>query len=251
MAQLLRASRLLQGLSLLGAGLGFCLHLLYILYRYFGAGHVPIASPHEATSFFAWCIFLIFFALQYRYRLGLLGAFVIPLGAALMVVAALMPQELRPLSPVLRSHWLGVHTVLAFLANASFALATGVGLMYLVQEHYVKSKHLGELFQRLPSLQRLDELNYRLITVGFPLFSLAIITGALWAQNAWGSYWSWDPREVWSLVTWLIFATVLHARLLRGWRGRRAALLTILGFVTILVAFFGIKLLRKGQHVFL
>ncbi|MBM4129353.1 MAG: c-type cytochrome biogenesis protein CcsB, partial [Nitrospira sp.] len=129
--------------------------------------------------------------------------------------------------------------------------ASGIGTMYLVQERYVKSKHLGGLFARLPSLQTLDELNYRLITFGFPLLTLAIITGALWAESAIGTYWRWDTREVWSLITWFIYAIVLHARLTAGWRGRRAAILSIVGFLTILVAFFGIKLLQKGYHVFL
>jgi len=163
----------------------------------------------------------------------------------------MLPREIKPLSPVLQSYWLGIHTVLAFLGNAAFAMAFGIGLMYLVQEHYVKSKHLGGLFERLPSLQTLDEINYRLITIGFPLLTLAIITGVLWAESAWGSYWNWDPREVWSLITWFIYAIVLHARLIAGWRGKKAALLSIIGFLTILIAFFGIKLLQKGLHVFL
>jgi cytochrome c-type biogenesis protein CcsB len=123
--------------------------------------------------------------------------------------------------------------------------------MYLIQEHHVKSKHLGGLFERLPSLQTLDELNYRLITMGFPLLTLAILTGSLWAESAWGSFWRWDPREVWSLVSWFIYAIILHARLVAGWRGKRAAILSIAGFLTILIAFFGIKLLHKGLHVFL
>jgi cytochrome c-type biogenesis protein CcsB len=103
----------------------------------------------------------------------------------------------------------------------------------------------------LPSLQTLDEINYRLITFGFPLLTLAIITGALWAETAWGSYWNWDPRETWSLITWFIYAIVLHARLVAGWRGKRAALLSMIGFLTIIIAFFGVKLLKKGLHVFL
>ena len=151
---------------------------------------------------------------------------------------------------MLQSHWLGVHTVLAFLSNAAFALAFGIGLMYLVQEHHVKSKHLGGLFERLPSLQTLDDINYRLITWGFPLLTLAIITGALWAQSALGNYWNWDPRETVSLITWLIYAIILHARLVAGWRGKRAALLSILAFLIILAAFFGIKMFRIGYHVF-
>ncbi|MEW6161772.1 MAG: c-type cytochrome biogenesis protein CcsB [Nitrospirota bacterium] len=231
--------------------IGFALHTANIIYRYVVAGHIPITNFHEATSFFSWCIVLIFFILQFRYRVSLLSSFVMPIVFVLMLSSSMLPKEIKPLSPALQSYWLGVHTVIAFLGNAAFALASGVGTMYLVQEHYVKSKHLGGLFVRLPSLQTLDELNYRLITLGFPLLTLAIITGSLWAESAWGSYWRWDPREVWSLITWFIYAIVLHARLTAGWRGRRAAILSIIGFLTILVAFFSIKLLRKGLHVFL
>jgi cytochrome c-type biogenesis protein CcsB len=250
--ELFRSSKPALTLMLVSLALGFGFHTASILYRYFVAGHLPITNPHEATSFFAWCVVFLFFLLEYRYKIGLLGSFIIPIAVALMVSSALLPKGVKPLSPILRSNWLGVHTVFAFMANASFALAAGVGVMYLVQEHYVKAKrHLAGLFQRLPSLQRLDEINYRLITVGFPLFTLAMITGMLWADSAWGSYWRWDAREVWSLITWLIFAIVLHARLIAGWRGRRAAVLAIIGFVTIIVAFGGVKLLQKGQHVFL
>lgn len=250
-AGLFKNSKVLVLLVLLSAALGFGFHTASIFNRYFVAGHLPITNPHEATSFFAWCIILIFFLLEYRYKIGLLGSFIIPIAFALMASAALLPKDVKPLSPLLQSNWLGIHTLFAFLANASFALAAGVGIMYLVQEHYVKSKHLGDLFQRLPSLQRLDEINYRLITIGFPLFTFAMISGMLWADSAWGSYWNWEPREVWSLITWIIFAIILHARLLAGWRGKKAAVLSIIGFLTIIIAFAGIKLLQKGQHVFL
>jgi cytochrome c-type biogenesis protein CcsB len=249
--ELFRGSKITSRIILLLAGTGFGVHTVNIVYRYITAGHIPITNAHEATSFFSWCIILIFFILQFRYRIILLSSFIMPVVFVLMLSSSMLPREIKPLSPVLQSYWLGIHTVLAFLGNAAFALAFGIGSMYLVQEHYVKSKHLGGLFERLPSLQTLDEINYRLITFGFPLLTLAIITGALWAESAWGSYWNWDPREVWSLITWFIYAIILHARLTAGWRGRRAALLSIVGFLTILIAFFGIKLLQKGLHVFI
>jgi cytochrome c-type biogenesis protein CcsB len=231
-------------------GFGFAIHTVIIIYRYVTAGHIPITNPHEATYFFSWCIVFIFFMLQFRYKLNLLSSFIMPVVFVLMLSSSMLPREIKPLSPMLQSYWLGIHAVLAFLGNAAFALAFGVGSMYLVQEHHVKSKRLGGLFERLPSLQTLDEINYRLITFGFPLLTLAIITGALWAESAWGSYWNWDPRETWSLITWFIYAIVLHARLVAGWRGKRAALLSMIGFLTIIIAFFGIKLLQKGLHVF-
>jgi len=248
--ELFASSKATSRLMLISAGAGLLLHTASLIQRYAVAGHMPVASPFEATSFFAWCIVVLFFALEFKHRVGLMGSFIMPVVLVLLITASLLPREVKPLSPVLQSTWFGVHTVLAFAGDAAFALAFGVGIMYLVQEHYVKSKHLGGLFQRLPSLQSLDYINYRLITIGFPLLTLAIISGALWAESAWGGYWRWDPREVWALITWLIYALILHARLLAGWRGRRAAILSIIGFVSVLVAFFGIKLLHKGLHVF-
>lgn len=249
--ELFKGSKITSRIMLALAVSGFAVHTVNIVFRYVSAGHIPITNPHEATSFFSWCIVLIFFMLQSRYKVNLLSSFIMPVVFVLMLSSLMLPTDMKPLSPVLQSYWLGIHTVFAFLGNAAFALAFGIGSMYLVQEHYVKTKHLGDLFERLPSLQTLDEINYRLITFGFPLLTLAIITGALWAESAWGSYWNWDPRETWSLITWFIYAIILHARLIAGWRGKRAALLSILGFLTIIIAFFGIKLLQKGLHVFL
>ena len=233
------------------AATGFAFHTSNIIARYVISGHIPIANLHEASSFFAWCIVLLFFLLEYRYKLGLLGSFIMPLVFVLMLSSSMLPRKINvELDPVLRSYWLGIHTVLAFMGDAAFAMAFGIGIMYLIQEHYVKSKHLGGLFQRLPSLQTLDEINYRLITIGFPFLTLAIITGALWAQSAWGSYWRWDPKEVWSLITWFIYAVVLHVRLIAGWRGKRAAILSIIGFCAVMFTFFGVNFILKSIHSF-
>jgi cytochrome c-type biogenesis protein CcsB len=123
--------------------------------------------------------------------------------------------------------------------------------MYLIQERHVKSKHLSGLFQRLPSLQALDEINYRLISLGFPLLTLAIITGAIWANTAWGKPLQGDPKEVWSLITWLIYALVLHLRITVGWRGKKTAILSIIGFLIVIFTFFGVTLILKGPHAFI
>jgi len=193
---------------------------------------------------------MLFFFLEYRYRVGLLGSFIMPVVFLIMLTSSMLPRKIENLSPLLQSSWLFFHTAFAFIGDAAFAMAFGVGIMYLVQEHYVKSKHLGGLFQRLPSLQILDEMNYRLITIGFPFLTLAIITGALWAESSLGSYWRWDPKEVWSLITWFIYALVLHVRLTVGWRGKKAAILSIIGFCVVLFTFFGVNLLLKGYHSF-
>jgi cytochrome c-type biogenesis protein CcsB len=230
--------------------LGFLSHTLSILLRFYESSHIPITNFYEASSFFSWCIVLLFFFLEYKYRIGLLGSFILPFVLILLLSSSTLPAEIKPLNPLLQSYWLGIHTVFVFLGNAAFALAFGIGIMYLIQEKYVKSKHLGGLFERLPSLQILDEVNYRLITIGFPFLTLAIISGALWAEKAWGSYWRWDPKEVWALITWFIYALVLHVRLVSGWRGKRAALLSIIGFASVLFTFLGVRFLIKGIHIF-
>ncbi len=231
--------------------IGFVFHTANIVIRYIEGGHIPITNLHEGSSFFTWCIVVLFLFLEFRYKIGLLGSFIMPIVFVLMLSSSVFPREINPsLNPVLQSYWLGIHTTLAFLGDAAFAMAAGLGVMYLIQERYVKSKHLSGLFQRLPSLQILDEINYRLISLGFPLLTLAIITGVIWANTAWGTYWRWDPKEVWSLITWLIYALVLHLRLTVGWRGKKAAGLSIIGFGLVIFTFFGVNLLLKGLHAF-
>jgi len=232
------------------AMIGFLFQSANIVARYLKGGHIPITTIHEASSFFSWCILLLFFFHEFRYKLGLLGSFIMPIVFILMLSSSVFPREVRSLSPILRSYWFGIHVILAFLGDAAFAMACGIGIMYLIQERYVKSKHLSKLFQRLPSLEILDEINYHLITLGFPLLTLAIITGAIWANSVWGTYWRWDPKEVWSLITWLIYALLLHLRLSYGWRGKKASILSIGGFLFVLFTFFGVSLMMKGFHVF-
>jgi cytochrome c-type biogenesis protein CcsB len=141
-------------------------------------------------------------------------------------------------------------TTLAFLADASFAIAFGVGIMYLIQERQLKRKNPGAFYRRLPNLDVLDELDYKAIALGFPLLTLAIVTGSIWANSAWGYYWGWEPKEIWSLITWLIYAAYLHARLVGGWRGRKAAYLAVIGFAIVIFTFLGVNLLLPGQHAF-
>ena len=120
--------------------------------------------------------------------------------------------------------------------------------MYVIQENQIKNKKWSQFLHRLPSLQTLDDLNYLCLSLGFPFLTLGIITGSIWAEYAWGSYWNWDPKETWSLVTWLIYAALLHGRLTIGWRGRRAAYFLIIGFAVVLFTFLGVNLLLPGLH---
>ncbi|OGU08733.1 MAG: c-type cytochrome biogenesis protein CcsB, partial [Geobacteraceae bacterium GWC2_58_44] len=130
----------------------------------------------------------------------------------------------------------------------AFAISFGVSIMYLIQSHFLKKRRLGPMFQKLPPLDMLDDISYRCLTFGFPLLTFAIISGAIWAETAWGTYWSWDPKETWSLITWFIYAALLHGRLTTGWRGRKAAMLSIFGFAVVLFTFLGVNLLLGGLH---
>lgn len=229
---------------------GFTFHTFNILHRFITAGYLPITGMHQASSFYAWCIVIIYFVLNFRYKANILGAFILPIVFIFMLSSSIFPKEIKPLSPVLQSSWLWIHTLFAFLGNASFAVASALGVMYLIQRKLLKSKQVHGLSKRLPSLQTIDELNYKLINLGFPLLTLAIITGAIWAETAWGTFWRWDPKEVWSLITWFVYAIIIHIRLRSGWRGRHAAILSIVGFLTVLVTFFGVNLLSHTFHSF-
>jgi cytochrome c-type biogenesis protein CcsB len=228
--------------------LGFVCHAFLTFARYLAAGYTPITNLHESLSFFSLAVTGVFLAFQWRYRAEVLGSFVTPVALLLLLASARFSADISPLNPALRSGWLGVHTVAAFSGYAAFAVAFSAGIMYLIQEHFLKKKKLGALYRRLPSLETLDDINYRCLTIGFPLLTVAIVTGAIWAESAWGSYWSWDPKETWSLITWFIYAALLHGRLTTGWRGRRAALLAIIGFCVLLFTFLGVNLLLKGLH---
>jgi cytochrome c-type biogenesis protein CcsB len=221
------------------AGLG--VHTLGLVVRFFEAGYTPVTSVHEAMSFFAWCIVALYVLLQLRYRLPSLGAFASPVAVVFVLSAVVIPGQIEPLPAALQSSWLPIHVGFLFFGNGAFTLAAAAGVMYLIQERQLKRKRLSGWFRRLPNLDVLDELNYRCLTIGFPLLTGGIITGAIWAQQAWGTYWSWDPKETWSLISWLLYAALLHGRLNVGWRGRRAAVWALIGFGSVVFTFLGVN----------
>lgn len=218
--------------------------------RHSAAGGTPVTSLHESLAFFAWCLVLLFLLLDLRFRLTVMGAFAAPLALLLMIGSVLSPDVVVRLDPVLKSWLFPFHIAFAFLGNAAFALAFGAGVMYLLQDRMLKSKRFTGIYQRLPSLDSLDRVNYTCLSVGFPLMTLGIISGAFWAYTAWGSYWSWDPKETWALLTWFLYAALLHGRLTIGWRGRKAAIFAIVAFMFLLFTFFGVNLLLGGYHTF-
>jgi cytochrome c-type biogenesis protein CcsB len=213
-----------------------------------GIGHAPLSNLYESLVFFAWTAGLVYLFLEYKYKSPLVGAFVTPIAFLAMAYASMSPNindRIQPLVPALKSNWLIAHVATCFFGYAAFAIAFGISIMYLIKAR--KPEEANGIAGHLPKLPVLDELTHQMVLFGFLFLTAGIITGAVWANSAWGSYWSWDPKETWSLITWFIYATLLHARLMRGWQGRKIAYLSILGFSAVLFTYFGVNLL-PGLH---
>lgn len=227
---------------------GAIFHAASITARSVEMEQLAVTSSQEALSFFALMLVVTYLAVQVRLQLRILGSFVSPLAVIFMLASSLLPTNMIPRSGIFQSGWVVLHVATLFLANALFALAFSVGVMYLLQENQIKRKHFGVLYSRLPSLERLDKINYYCLVFGFPLMTAGLIVGFTYASTVWRSPWNWDPKEVSALITWVIYAILLHERLTVGWRGRRAAWMAIFGFSAVLVTFLGVNLVLKGHH---
>ena len=243
-------SRLGTYLSLLG----FSAQTLAIILRWvesyeMGVGHAPFSNLYESLIFFAWTLMFLYLILEWRTKNRTIGAFVTPLAFLAMAYASFSPNissHIQPLIPALKSNWLISHVITCFFGYAAFAISFGVSIMYLLKRLDTEDKN--NLFLKLiPSTTILDDLNYQMIVIGFLMLTLGIITGSVWAHSAWGTYWSWDPKETWSLITWLVYASVIHTRLVKGWTGKKIAILSIVGFACVLFTYFGVNYLA-GLH---
>jgi cytochrome c-type biogenesis protein CcsB len=227
---------------------GFLCHSAVIGYGFVRSGHIPIQNLSETLYFAGWAIAGVFLIFQYKFKLKILGIYAAPLATLVMVIASQLPREPVQVKNIFKSFWIIVHVITIFIGEASFALACGIGLLYLIQEHAIKSKHHGFFFKRLPSLELLDSTGYACIIAGFTMLTLGLISGFVYAKLVWGKFWSWDPKEIWSGITWLLYAALLHQRLSVGWRGRRAAIMAIIGFAVILFTFLGVNFILHGHH---
>jgi cytochrome c-type biogenesis protein CcsB len=215
-----------------------------------GYGHIPLSNMYEALVSMAWCIVLVLILMEQKFKTETMGAFVFPIVSIAMAYASLAPSvqdEIEPLIPALQSNWLTYHVMTCFLGYAAFAVSFGASIAFLLKKKDAPPS-TEEDAVTLPALDLLDEIVYKGNAVGFLLLGIGIITGAVWANYAWGSYWSWDPKETWSLITWLIYAAFLHARLTRGWRGSKTAILSIIGFCGVLFTFLGVNYVLSGLH---
>jgi len=212
-----------------------------------GYGHAPFSNMYESLVFFSWTVAVLYVFVEYRYRERIIGVFATPLIFLAIAYASLSPNigdEIKPLIPALKSNWLIAHVITCFLGYAGFAVAFGFSIMYLIRP---ADSSRNTLMSRLPGLSLVDELTHQMVMFGFLFLTIGIITGAVWANSAWGTYWSWDPKETWSLITWFIYAIMLHLRMMRGWHGKRIAWVSIVGFMAVLFTYFGVNLL-PGLH---
>ncbi len=226
--------------------LGGLVHTAAIGVRWNAAGHIPFTNMYEYANIMAWMAVVSFLMILRRYYRPLIGLAVSPLIVVLIVSASMLPNDVHSqLVPALQSYWLHIHVALAAVGEGAFLVATAVSVMYLV---VVRRRKSGAETGISP--ETLEEINYRALAIGYPLFTIgALFAGAIWAYEAWGSFWSWDPKEVGSLVIWLFYTLFLHGRYQRGWRGNRAAWMSIIGFVMILLSFFG-NIFLGGQHAY-
>ena len=209
-------------------------------------GHIPVSNLYEVFILFSMITAMFYLYYEQRYATRQLGPFVLLVIAA--AVAFLLwytvtrdAADIQPLVPALQSWWMKIHVPANFIGYGTFALAAMVGSAYLLKSH-------GYLVDRLPPLDVLDDVMYKSISVGFAFFTVATILGALWAADAWGGYWSWDPKETWALIVWLNYAAWLHMRLMSGLRGRVAAWWALIGLVVTTFAFLGVNMFLSGLH---
>lgn len=229
-------------------GLGLISQTFAMISRGLAIGHAPLTNMYEFISLLAWFAAVLYFIFQRLYRQPVLGALICFGIIMLLASASLLPKNAnQQLVPALQSYWLGIHVSLAALGEAAFLVAFAANILFLLKSGL---KPDSPFARHLPDAEKADQIGYKAVTVGYPLFTVgALFAGAIWAEQAWGRFWSWDPKEVGSLIVWLVYSAYLHARLVKGWSGRRAAMLSAIGFLCTLFTFFA-NLVLGGLHAY-
>ncbi|MDX8397480.1 MAG: c-type cytochrome biogenesis protein CcsB [Mariprofundaceae bacterium] len=213
-------------------------------------GHAPVSNIYEVFILLFCITSIIYLQWEKRYEAKAMGAFVMALVAAGVFFGIWLESvgqaEIKPLVPALQSYWMKIHVPMNFVGYGAFAVACGAGMAYLVRE-WLESRG-SKMVAVFPSLEQLDQLAYKSVAVGFPAFTLATILGAAWAAEAWGGYWSWDPKETWALIVWLVYGAYLHVRISHGWHGRTLAWWTVVSFLVTVFCFLGVNMYLAGLH---
>jgi cytochrome c-type biogenesis protein CcsB len=227
---------------------GWGLHTLALISAWVDLGVFPAVNLRQSLDIFSWALMGAGMLVNLRLGIMILGAVLGPAAALLLLAASVLPQITGQPGELLKSIWMPVHIITVFLGFGLLFLNYISSWLYLMQERQIRNKSLGPLFSRLPSLSRLDELSQSALVLGFAFMTLGMMSGAVFAQIALGSYWRWDPKEVWSLITWLMYAGLMHTRLVKGWRGRKGAWFSIWAFAILIFTFLGVGLLFSGYH---
>jgi cytochrome c-type biogenesis protein CcsB len=226
--------------------------------RWIISGYFPLSNLYESLLFLDWCLLFILIVAETKTRTKLLGAILLPIILLIISFASLIlptqMQEAAPLVPALQSNWLMMHVSMMMLSYATLILGSLLSILFLVVQKFTTNANTIQVAKqnikqtKIQLLENIDTWSYRTIGLGFPFLTIGIIAGAVWANEAWGSYWSWDPKETWALITWLIFAAYIHARLTKGWVGEKAALLGSIGFIIVWICYLGVNFLGQGLH---
>ena len=225
--------------------LGLVLHTAALVCRGIGAGRLPLTNQYEFATSFAWGLCLVSLIFIRKYKFSVLGALSVPVIFLVIGYAAMQSKEVHELMPALRSNWLGFHVSTAIIAYGSFGVSFALSLIFLLRDKMGDDSFLG---QHVPDRERLDYISYRAVSLGLLFLTFCMISGSIWAERAWGSYWSWDPKETWSLVTWLVYAVYLHLRIRRGFKGKSAAVFAVIGFVCVIFTYIGVNTFLPGIH---
>lgn len=227
--------------------LSFAALTLYMIMRWREAGRAPFSNLYESLMLFAWCLPAVYGGMLVASKspwkhLGLVSSVVI---VVILALASLMDDTISPLMPALQSNWLTVHVFACFVSYAAFAVSFFASAAFLAAAVTGRGKGKSE------QLRSLDQTAYQAISFGFPFLTFGIISGAIWANQAWGTYWGWDPKEIWSAITWLVYGAYLHMRLVKGYKDKPAATVSVIGFLCVLFTYFGVSYLLPGLHSYL
>ena len=227
----------MERLARILVGLGFLAQTVALVIRWKVTGHAPMTNMYESLVFFSWAFVAAYLVADLTLKISRLGFFILVGNLAILMYAFSHDAAVKPLMPALQSNWLVLHVVTCFFSYGAFAVSFFASLVYLLP---FPKKHFSH--------EQLDRVIYKAILFGFPLLTLGVASGAVWANEAWGQYWSWDPKETWALVTWMIYALYLHLRLLKGWSGKKLAWVALVGFLFVIFTYLGVNLFLSGLH---
>ena len=250
-----KSTKPLYQIGRVSAGIANILLFFILCSRWIVAGYFPLSNLYESLLFLTWTLLTIYLYIEYKTKSKLMGAILIPVallinGFANLTLSADM-QKASPLVPALQSNWLMMHVSMMMLSYATLILGSLLSILFLVISNTKKfNVNASEKSNQNQLLENIDNWSYRTIGLGFPFLTIGIIAGAVWANEAWGSYWSWDPKETWALITWLVFASYLHARITKSWQGRKPAIIASFGFIVVWICYLGVNFLGKGLHTY-